>query len=159
MDPEASGAFLGLKAHHGPDELTRSVMEGSVFAMRDAFAVLRELGGEPEHIVLAGGGARSQVWTQIVADIFSLPVDPLQESEGSAMGAAIVAGAMIGWFDLAAGARLSARFGQQVEPEPQAVALYRELHPIFQHAYLALREDLHALGAIASRARAASINA
>ncbi len=159
MDPDASGAFLGLKAQHGPDELTRSVMEGSVFALLDAFAVLRELGGAPERIVLAGGGARSRIWTQIVADIFELPVDPLEESEGSAMGAAIVAGTMVGWFDLAEGARRSSRLGRRVSPEPAAVQIYRELYPLFQHAYLALKDDLHALGAIASRARAASINA
>jgi xylulokinase len=159
MDPNASGAFLGLKAQHGPKELTRSVMEGSVFALLDAFAVLRELGGDPERIVLAGGGARSRAWTQIVADIFDLPVDPLEESEGSAMGAAIVAGAMAGWFDLAEGARRSSRFGRQVKPETSAVTVYCELYPIFQHTYLALRDDLHALGAIAARARATSINA
>jgi xylulokinase len=159
MDPDASAAFFGLKAQHGPDELTRSVMEGSVFALLDAFAVLRELSGEPERIVLAGGGARSRTWTQIVADIFGLPVDPLEESEGSAMGAAIVAGTMVGWFDLAEGARRSSHYGRRVNPETSAVTIYRELYPIFQHAYLALKDDLHALGAISSRARAASINA
>jgi len=159
MDPDASGAFLGLKAHHGQPELTRSVMEGSVLALYDAFQVLQELGGSPSRIVLAGGGARSRVWTQIVADIFGLPVDPLEESEGSAMGAAIVAGTASGWFDLAEGARRSARFGQHIEPQPAAAAIYRELHPIFQHAFLALQDDLHTLGDIASRARAASIDA
>ena len=134
-------------------------MEGSVFALYDAFEVLAELGGTPERIVLAGGGARSRIWTQIVADIFELPVDPLEQSEGSAMGAAIVAGAMVGWFDLSGGARRSARFGPRIEPRADAAAVYRELHPIFQHAYQALRDDFHALGDIASRARAASISA
>jgi xylulokinase len=159
MDPDASGAFLGLKAHHGPAELTRAVLEGTVFALYDAFEVLQELGGAPKRIVLAGGGARSQVWTQIVADIFELPIDPLEESEGSAMGAAIVGAAAAGWFDLAEGARRSARFGRRRPPNLAAAVLYRELHPIFQHAYLELRDDLHALGDIAARARAVSIDA
>lgn len=158
MDPDASGAFLGLKAHHGQADLTRAVMEGSVFALLDAFEVLRELGGAPQRIVLAGGGARSRAWTQIVADVFDMPVDPLEASEGSAMGAAIVAGTMLGWFDLAKGAERSARFGPRVEPNVNAVAIYRELHPVFQHAYQVLRDDLHTLGDIASRARAASIS-
>ncbi|TXG79044.1 MAG: xylulokinase [Thermomicrobiales bacterium] len=159
MDPDASGAFIGLTANHGKAELTRSVMEGSVFALLDAFQVLQELGGAPERIVLAGGGARSHVWTQIVADIFGLPVDPLEESEGSAMGAAIVAGAASGWFELAEGARRSARFGLRVDPNPVAAGIYQELHPIFQRAYQVLRDDLHTLGDIASRARAVSISA
>ncbi|MEZ4665903.1 MAG: xylulokinase [Thermomicrobiales bacterium] len=159
MDPDATGAFIGLTANHGQAELTRSVMEGSVFALLDAFQVLRELGGSPERIVLAGGGARSRVWTQIVADIFDLPVDPLVESEGSAMGAAIVAGTAVGWYDLESGSHRSARNGPRVEPNARSAEIYRALHPIFRRAYLALRDDIHALGAIAARARLASISA
>lgn len=158
MDPSAAGAYIGLRAHHGPAELSRAIMEGSAFSLLDAYEVLRELGGTPTRIVLAGGGARSRTWTEIVANIFALPVDPLEESEGSAMGAAIVAGAALGWFDLAGGAQLSARFGSRIEPEIPAVDLYRDLHPIFQHAYQALKGDFHALGQIASRARSASIS-
>lgn len=159
MDPEASGAFIGLRAHHGSAELSRAVMEGATFALRDAFEVLRELGGAPERIVLAGGGARSRTWTEIVSNVFDLPVDPLEESEGSAMGAAIVAGTALGWFDLAAGSQKSARFGPRIEPDPAAVEIYRELYPIFRHGYEALEDDAHRLGQIAARARSASINA
>lgn len=159
MDPDAAGAFIGLRAHHGPAALSRAVMEGAAFSLLDAFQVLQELGGTPKRIVLAGGGARSRIWTEIVAGIFDLPVDPLEESEGSAMGAAIVAGAAIGWFDLDAGAALAARFGPRIEPDPRVVPIYEELHPIFQHAYQVLKDDFHALGGIAVRARSASINA
>lgn len=159
MDPEASGAFIGLRAHHGPAELTRAVMEGAVFALFDAFDVLRQLGGAPDRVVLAGGGARSSIWTQIVASTFDLPVDPLEESEGSAMGAAIVAATALGWFDLQTGASRSARFGPRVEPEPSSAAIYRDLRPHFRHAYQALAGDFHALATIADRARSASITA
>lgn len=159
MDPEASGAFIGLRAHHGPAELSRAVMEGAAFALFDAFEVLRALGGAPNRIVLAGGGARSRTWTEIVAAIFDLPVEPLEESEGSAMGAAIVAGAALGWFDLASGTEKSARFGPRIEPNRDAAEIYRELFPIFQHGYRALEDDFHRLGQIAERARSASIRA
>ncbi|HET9660763.1 MAG TPA: xylulokinase [Thermomicrobiales bacterium] len=159
MDPEASGAFIGLRAQHGPAELSRAVMEGAAFSLLDAFSVLQELGGSPERIVLAGGGARSRTWTEIVASVFDLPVDPLEESEGSAMGAAIVAGASLGWFDLAEGAARSARIGPRIVPNPAAVEIYRELFPLFQHTYRALRDDFHRLGQIAARARSTSINA
>lgn len=158
MDPDAAGAFIGLRAQHGQAELSRAVMEGAAFALLDAFRVLQELGGAPERIVLAGGGARSRTWAYIVASMFDLPVDPLEETEGSAMGAAVVAGASIGWFDLSEGASRSARFGDRIEPSPTATTIYRDLHPHFRHAYLALKEDVHALGEIAARARAASIN-
>jgi xylulokinase len=159
MDPEASGAFIGLRASHGPAEMSRAVMEGAAFSLLDAFDVLRDLGGAPRRIVLAGGGARSQTWTEIIANVFDLPVDPLEESEGSAMGAAIVAGTAIDWFDLSEGARRSARFGARVDSHENDVGNYRALHPIFQHAYQALADDFHQLGQIAARARSASINA
>jgi xylulokinase len=159
MDPEASGAFIGLRAHHGPAELSRAVMEGAAFALFDAFEVLRGLGGDPNRIVLAGGGARSRTWTEIVAAIFELPVEPLEESEGSAMGAALVAGTALGWFDLASGAEKSARFGARIEPDQDAAEIYRDLFPIFQHGYRALKDDFHQLGQIAERARSASIRA
>jgi xylulokinase len=158
MDPEASGAFIGLRAHLGPAELSRAVMEGATFALLDAFTVLRELGGAPNRIVLAGGGARSRTWTEIVAAIFELPVEPLEESEGSAMGAALVAGTALGWFDLASGAEKSARFGPRIEPDQDAVEIYRDLFPIFQHSYRALEDDFHRLGQIAERARSSSIH-
>ena len=158
MDPDAAGAFIGLRAHHGQAELSRAVMEGAAFSLLDAYEVLHALGGRPERVVLAGGGARSRTWTRIIANVFDLPVDPLQESEGSAMGAAIVAGAAIGWFDLHEGASRSARYGPRVEPLPSAAAIYRELHPIFQHAYRALKDDFHQLGQIADRARSTSIS-
>ncbi len=159
MDPQASAAFIGLRAHHGPADMSRAVMEGAAFSLLDACQVLQELGGAPQRIVLAGGGARSPVWTEIVAGIFDLPVDPLEESEGSAMGAAIVAGAALGWFGLEEGGAQSARFGPRVEPDPRSAAVYRELHPVFQHTYRALEDDFHALGQIAERARSMSIDA
>jgi xylulokinase len=108
--------------------------------------------------VLAGGGARSQSWAKIVAGMFDLSVDPLEGSEGSAMGAAIVAGASIGWIDLREGANLSARFGPRFEPDPAAFGDLPRALPHFRHGYRALKGDFHALGAIASRARAASIS-
>lgn len=74
------------------------------------------------------------------------------------MGAAIVAATAIGWFDLAEGATISARYGPRVEPRPAAAAIYADLFTHFARAYPALRDDFHALGEIAARARAISIS-
>ncbi|MEZ4583286.1 MAG: FGGY-family carbohydrate kinase [Caldilineaceae bacterium] len=89
--PRARGLFLGLTLRHGQAELVRAVMEGVTLGCADAFAVLAELGAQPEHVILAGGGARSALWQQLVADVFGLPVRPLQVADQSAAGAALLA--------------------------------------------------------------------
>jgi xylulokinase len=151
MDPDARGVFLGLTARHGRGHLVRAVMEGVAFSLFEAFRVLRELGAAPERIVLAGGGARSPVWRQIMADVFELPVAPALEPDQSAIGAAITAGAAIGWFGAAEASRSWARLGAPVEPVPEHSAVYRELLPVFRAAYRAHREDFKTLRRIESR--------
>ncbi|MGB3714665.1 MAG: xylulokinase, partial [Candidatus Promineifilaceae bacterium] len=74
MDAEARGMLLGLTIEHGRNDIVRAVMEGVAMACYDAFSVLKELGARPEQIIMAGGGARSRLWRQIVADVFNLPV-------------------------------------------------------------------------------------
>jgi xylulokinase len=137
MNPNARGVFLGLTAGHGRGNLTRAVMEGAVFALLDAFAVLQELGAQPSAAVLCGGGARSVLWRQIVADCFGIEVKPLLTVEQSALGAAIMAGAAIGCFYPAEAARDWAEYGPPVESIAENVPRYAELHAIFRDAYRA----------------------
>ena len=85
MDPTARGAFFGLTLRHGQGDLVRAVMEGATFACYDAYGVLAELGVQSQSIILAGGGAKSTLWRQIVADVFGMPVQPLLTSEQSAL--------------------------------------------------------------------------
>ena len=75
-------------------------MEGVTFSLYEAYQVLVEAGIQPERIILAGGGARSRLWQQMVADVFGLPVAKLRIEEQSALGAALMAGAGIGMFDI-----------------------------------------------------------
>jgi xylulokinase len=135
MDPNARGMFLGLTWQHGRDEFVRAVMEGVTFACYDGYQVLAELGARPERIILAGGGARSELWQQMVADVFGLPVQPFRAADQSAKGSVLLAGAGIGAFDLASTARKWAIYGEPVEPDPQRYARYQEIFPAFQAAY------------------------
>lgn len=148
MNPQARGLFLGLSAHHGRAALVRAVMEGVTLACYDAFSVLLELGAAPREIVLAGGGARSGLWRQIVADVFGLPVRPLAVGEQSAFGAALLAGGGIGLFDPAEAALAWAAYGEPVEPDPRHHARYRELLALFRAAYRKHRDDFPRLQAL-----------
>ena len=146
MDPHARGLFVGLTASHDRRHLTRAVMEGSVFALHEAYSALASMSpATPERILLAGGGARSAVWTQIVADLFELPVYRIQEPDGSAMGAALLAGASIGWFKAQAGASAWLRLTDPVTPRQPVSKIYRELAELFGTAYTKHRDDFRVL--------------
>ena len=135
MDPTAQALFFGLTLRHGRGELVRAVMEGVAFAALDAFRVLQEVGADAERITLAGGGARSAVWRQIVADIFALPVAPLLRSEQSALGAALLAGHGAGLFDAAGASAQWAAFGPITPPRPAYAERYQTGFATFRELY------------------------
>lgn len=139
MDPQARGAFLGLTLCHGPGQLVRALLEGVTFACLDAYRVLAEVAAPPAQVILAGGGARSPLWQQIVADTFGLPVRRLLVAEQSALGAALLAGSGAGLIDPAAAASRWAAYGEPVLPNAAAQARYAGLFPLFQHAYASNR--------------------
>lgn len=126
------GAFIGLTNRHGRPQLVRAVLEGVVYSLYEKYLVLVEKGFHFEKIVLAGGGARSSLWTQIVADVFGLPVAKLQIEDQSAYGAAILAGAGTGIFSIDEGAHSWRKLAAQVEPDLIAHARYQELFLMFQ---------------------------
>jgi xylulokinase len=135
MDPTARGAFFGLTLGHGQGDLVRAVMEGAAFACYDAYTVLRELGVRSNSIILAGGGAKSTLWRQIVADIFSLPVQPLLTAEQSAMGAVLLAGGGVGLLHIPTAARQWAQLGDLTQPDPLRHIFYLERFEAFRALY------------------------
>jgi xylulokinase len=145
MDPTARGVFLGLRADHGRAELVRAVMEGVILACYDAYQVLTELGANPINLVMAGGGARSRLWERIAADVFNLPVRRLAIAEQSALGAALLAGAGIGLFDLLTAACSWATYDPPVEPDSRNHEDYLALFEMFRGTYRKHRSDFHRL--------------
>ncbi len=148
MDPRARGMFLGLTARHGRAELVRALMEGVVLAAYDAYAALTDLGAAPTSIIVAGGGARSPLWRQIVADVFNLPVLPLLHQEQSASGAALLAAAGVHGLDPESVAPTWAAYGDPVEPVSAHHDRYEDLFHIFRSSYVKHREDFVMLGAL-----------
>ncbi len=135
MDPTARGAFFGLTLSHSQGDLVRAVMEGATFACYDAYQVLAELGVHSERVILAGGGAKSPLWRQIVADIFGKPVQPLLTSEQSAMGAVLLAGSGVGLLDIPSATRVWAQLGDETQPDPAQHSFYQERFGAFQSLY------------------------
>ena len=91
-DPDARGSFTGLSLRHDRGALVRAVLEGVAYGLRDSLELLRELGVAPEQGRVSGGGARSRLWLEIVASVLELPLELTVVEEGSAYGAALLAG-------------------------------------------------------------------
>jgi xylulokinase len=131
----ARGAFLGLSLAHTRAHLTRAVLEGVCFALRDSLSILHSLGISPNELVLTGGGARSAFVRRLQAEVFGIPVTTVNREEGPAYGAALLAAVGIGAFpDVAAAARAT------VERRP-AEAASREAHHAYDAPYARFRES------------------
>lgn len=144
MDPLARGSFIGLSAYHHRGHLARAVMEGVALALRQALEISLSLGGQVETVIAAGGGAESQVWRQIQADVFGLPLQQSLLSEQAGVGAALLAGVGAGVYtDLADACRRVVRYGPVTEPDLARHARYNELYERFTQLYPRLREDFH----------------
>jgi xylulokinase len=139
-DPGASGAFAGLTLRHDRGALARAVMEGVAYGLRDCLELLRELGVRPELGRLTGGGARSELWAKIVASVLDLPLERTESDEGSAFGAALLAGVRSGVFaDVGEAVARCIRVRGRVEPEPAWVPAYEQGYARFRGLYPALR--------------------
>jgi xylulokinase len=139
-DPNARGAFVGLELRHGRGHLTRAVLEGVAYALRDSLELLRDLGVEPEVGRVSGGGARSRLWLEILASVLRIPLETTAAEEGSAYGAALLAGVRAGVFaDASEAVARCVRVRETIEPDPECRRIYDEGYARFRKLYPALR--------------------
>ena len=146
-DPLARGAWVGLTSRHGPAHLTRSILEGVAFGLKDIFCLMREAGlGSIDQVRVSGGGAKSVLWRQILADVLDTELVTVNTTEGAAYGAALLAGIGAGiWPDADTACAATIRVTDRISPDPEAVRIYQSLHDQYQHLYPALKETFHAL--------------
>lgn len=142
-DPDARGAFAGLSLRHDRGALVRAVLEGVAYGLRDSLDLLVALGVRPAVGRISGGGARSDLWTRIVAAVLDLPLERLAVDEGAAFGAALLGGVAGGVFpDVPAAVAACVRVDadRTVHPDPAWVAAYAEHRARFVALYPALRD-------------------
>ena len=132
----ARGAFLGLSLAHTRAHVTRAVLEGVCFALRDSLSILHELGLAPKHLLLIGGGARQPFIRRLQSEVFGLPVSTVTREEGPAYGAALLAAVGAGAFpSLSAAVRATLARTPLEHPAPGAHELYREAYARFRASY------------------------
>jgi xylulokinase len=135
-DATARGAILGLSLAHSRAHVTRAVVEGVCFALRDSVTILQELGVVPNHMLLTGGGARVPFLRRMQAEVFGLPVCTVNREEGPAYGAALLAAVGAGAFpSLAAAAAATLQRTPVEHPAPGAHAAYDEPYRRFREAF------------------------
>lgn len=148
-DANARGVFFGLNFAHDLGHLTRAVVEGVCFAMRDSLELMKEQGVSPSEVRLIGGGARSRMWMQTLANVFGLPIATVQPSGGAAYGAAMLAAVGCGMFDSVDDAvRSCIDTASGAEPDAEETATYEELYGAYRRLYPALREEFRSLAEI-----------
>ena len=135
-DPDARGAFTGLEIRHDRGALVRAVLEGVACGLRDSF----DLVGGGERGRVSGGGARSELWLQIVASVLEVPLERLAVEEGAAYGAALLGGVAGGlWGDVHEAVAACVHTHGEIEPVPEWIEPYRELVERYRALYPRLR--------------------
>jgi xylulokinase len=147
-DPLARGAWIGLTGRHGPAHLTRSILEGVAFGLKDIFCLMKDAGLAPvEQIRLSGGGAKSSLWRQILADVFDAELVTVNTTEGAAFGAALLAGVGSGvWSNVDEACAQTVFVNDRIVPDAQAIQTYRTMYQHYKNLYPALKQTFHSLG-------------
>ncbi|MCX8171100.1 MAG: xylulokinase [Candidatus Bathyarchaeota archaeon] len=141
MDPSARGGFFGLTLNHRRHHFIRAIMEGVVFALRDCIEVFKELGVSVEGIIARGGGAKSDLWLQIQADIFNSRVLKVGVEEDPAFGAALLAGIGVGVYrDFKEACEKTIKFTAVKHPNEERAKIYDRIYTrIYRNLYHSLR--------------------
>ncbi|WP_394235828.1 xylulokinase [Niallia oryzisoli] len=135
-DAKIRGTFTGIDGSHRMADFTRAVIEGIVFSINESVEIFRNHGKNIDKVISIGGGAKSELWLQIQADVFNAKVVKLQNEQGPGMGAAMIAAAGLGWFEsLKECAQVFIKEDKVYEPKPENVKRYKEFYQVYKDVY------------------------
>ena len=140
-DPSARGAFIGLTLRHSRGHMTRAVLEGVAFGLKDSFTLIQNAGlGAITQVRASGGGTKSALWRQILASVLEAELVTVNTTEGAAFGAALLAGVGAGaWADVQSSCKEVIKITGSTQPNPQDVEPYRSAYSIYQNLYPVLK--------------------
>ncbi len=140
-DPTIRGSFVGISGNHERVHFVRAVMEGITFSLHESIEIFRQEGKRIDTIISLGGGAKSDVWLQMQANIFNAKVVKLKSEQGPALGAAMLAAFGLGWFpSLEDCSREFIQFSHEFHPQAEQVEKYEKLFRIYQLIYRNTKE-------------------
>ncbi len=140
-DPDAKGAFVGMSMKTSRGHMTKAVLEGVSFGLRDSLEILRDLNVPIKEVRVIGGGAKSPLWKQILADMFNLEIEEINTNQGGALGAGILAAVAAGHFaSVGEGCDKMIKVTNKVKPHKEAVKFYNEKYPKYVKLYESLKD-------------------
>lgn len=148
-DPNARGTFFGLTLRHDKRHMVRAVLEGVAYSLRDSIELFRDLAIPIQQVRAAGGGARSVMWRQIMADIFDTELVTVNVTDSTAFGTALLAGVGTGVYgSVPEACAATVRIVDRTDPIPENQATYNEYYPIYRSLYRALKPAFDATACI-----------
>jgi xylulokinase len=148
-DPYARGTFVGLSMVHSRAHMTRAILEGVSFGLRDSLEIIREQNIPTQIVRVSGGGAKSLLWRQMLADIFGLRVEVVNSVDGPAFGAAILAAVGVGVFNSVEDACSSMiETVWSTEPDQETVKKYNRVYQVYRGLYGTLKDTFKELSAM-----------
>ncbi len=147
-DPLARGAFIGLTLRHGRGHMTRAVLEGVAFGIKDIFTLIQNAGlGAIEQVRASGGGIKSPLWRQILASVLEAKLITVDVVEGAAYGAALLAGVGAGvWSNVETACKEVVRLAEISNPNDGQGVIYRTMYPVYRELYPALKSTFQKIG-------------
>jgi xylulokinase len=142
-DPLARGAFVGLTLRHSRGHMTRAVLEGVSFGLKDSFTLIQNAGlGAITQVRGSGGGTKGALWRQIMASVLDAELVTVNTTEGGAYGAALLAGVGAGaWSDVPGACKAAIRVTGSTRPDAAQVEAYRQAYPLYRELYPALKSS------------------
>ena len=154
-DPNARGGFFGLTLRHNKSHMARAVMEGVAYSLRDVIELFRDLAIPIQQVRGVGGGARSTVWRQILADVFGTELVTTNVVDSTPYGAALLAGVGTGVYaSVPEACAATVCIVERTEPIAANQLTYNEFYPIYCSLYRALKPAFDTVAAIDQEAEA-----
>lgn len=140
-NPNARGTFIGMTMDTSRADMTQAVLEGVAFALRDSYEIAKSLGAKVERTRINGGGAKSPLWCEIVANVLDVKVDKINSEEGPAFGAAILAAVGCGKYaSVEEATEKLIKVTETTEQDPKIVELYNKKYEVFKELYPTLKD-------------------
>ena len=148
-DPNARGGWIGLTSRTTRDMLIRSLLEGVTFGMRDALEIMRQMGIPIREVRASGGGARSDFWLHLQADVYNAPIVLTNAGEGPAYGVALLAGVGTGvWGSVEQACKACIRQVAKIAPNRKLAAAYERRYATFGKLYFDLKDRFPEMAAL-----------
>jgi xylulokinase len=143
LDPNVKGGFFGVSLINNHDDFVRSILEGVSFSLKNCLDIIEDMDVKVEDIRVSGGGAESEVWRQILCDIFQYSLTTVKASEGPALGVAILAGVGAGVYDSVEAACekiISGNGSEKVLPNKDLKEAYLKVYEVYNSLYSRIKD-------------------